>query len=186
MPLEAARPELGRGGRGLAEGAEDEARGEAARGVDGEAGRGRGREAPDEGLHLGCGWRGVIGTRAEEEHGELRRGMGRLRGAVALVLGLVLGLAVVVVVAVVAMAVRRRRGPIRRAEGTGVLRSAHGCGGDGEGGGAGSKGLGEVLERRRGERRLGICRFGVEGRSPRWETSRVRSSIQNGALIMDV
>ena len=142
MPLEAARPELGRGGRGLAEGAEDEARGEAARGVDGEAGRGRGREGPDEGLHLSCGWRGVIGTRAEEEHGELRRRMRRLHGAVALGRGLVLVLIVVVVVAVVAMAVRRRRGPVRRAEGTAVLRSEHGCGGDGEGRWRGFQGFG--------------------------------------------
>jgi hypothetical protein len=87
-PLETERPEITCGGRDVSEGAEDEAHGEAARGVDGEAGRGRGREAHDEGLHLSGGRRGVIWARAEEEHGELRRGRGgRLRGAVPLVVG---------------------------------------------------------------------------------------------------
>jgi hypothetical protein len=35
------------------------------------------------------------------------------------------------------------------------------------------------LEKRGGERRLEI---GVEGRRPRWETNRIRSSIQNGVF----
>jgi hypothetical protein len=161
-PLETERPEIACGGRDVSEGAEDEARDEAARGVDGEAGRGRGRgrEACDEGLHLSGGRRGVIWARAEEEHDELRRGRGgRLRGAITLVVGLVLRFVVAVAVAVV----------VRRAEGTAVLlRSAHGCGGDGEGSGW-----------RRWFR--GFKRFWI-GRerwvtSRRWETSRAGSNL---------
>lgn len=57
-PLEAERPELARGGRGGRDGGEDEARGMAAGGLDGYAGRGRRREAREEGLHLNGGRRG--------------------------------------------------------------------------------------------------------------------------------
>lgn len=126
-PLEAERPELTRGGRGVRDGGEDEARGMAAGRVDGDAGRGRRREARDEDLHLNGGRRGQIGARADEEYLELRRG---------------------------AVVVGRPWDPIRRAEGSAVLRSAHCCGGGCEGGagGAVSKGLGEVFGEGKGER----------------------------------
>jgi len=86
-PLEAERPQLARGGRGVRDGGEDEARGMATGGVDGDAGRGRRWEARDEGLHLNGGRGGQIGARADEEYLELRRRRGRLHVAVALVLG---------------------------------------------------------------------------------------------------
>lgn len=85
-PLEAERPQLARGGRGVRDGGEDEARGMAAGGVDGDAGRRRRLEVRDEGLHLNGGRVGQIGARADEEYLELRRGRGRLHVAVALVL----------------------------------------------------------------------------------------------------
>lgn len=174
-PLEAERPELARCGRGVRDGGEDEARGMAAGGVDGDAGRGRRREVRDEGLHLNGGRRGQIGARADEEYLELRRGRGRLRAAFALVLraglipvfvvvvsvavrvrvgvGVVVGVRLVtvfVVVVVVTVVVGRPCDPIRRAGGLPVLRSAHCCGG-GCDGGAVSKGLGEVFAGKRGK-----------------------------------
>jgi hypothetical protein len=110
LPLEAERPEPPRGVRGGLEGAEGEARGGAAGGADVEGGRGRGREASHEGLHLGGGGHGEVGAVTEEDHGEVQRR--RLRGAVAL--GLVVRMR------------RRRRGPVRWAEGAAILESAHG------------------------------------------------------------
>jgi hypothetical protein len=107
-----------------------------------------------------------------------------------LVVGLALRFVVVVAVAVVAVVVvvvGRRRGPVRRAEGTAVLRSAHGCGGDGEG----SEWLAVVSRvwRRfwRGERRHGETNGGlrVEG-GRRAGSDRSATQSQGAAIIMEI